>query len=332
MYSNLDLTAFRTRRSMGGRDPFSGFGFGSSGSHRSLLSGFFGGRDPFDAPYFTPPFGGMFESGIFGPTGNFSGVAHPSGFLENHVQQRPNKSRGPIIEEINSDDEKDGRDERRENPRKHGRSSIEPYVEDPDDEVEGRESMPMQHMNDVSSVNNAHLDPQTHSFTFQSSTISYGGANGTYYTSTKARRTGSDGLTLGESREANSATGQATHQISRGIHDKGHMVAKKLNSNGRVDTMQTLHNLNIDELSVFEDTWRGSARKHLPGWSEGFNVHDGRNQGGYALPSTEHTRQLGSMSGHSGEMAGPGRPNRWERMKADNGERTGFCGSKPKSA
>jgi len=87
------------------------------------------------------------------------------------------------------------------------------------------------------------------------------------------------------------------------------MVAKKLNSNGQVDTMQTLHNLNegicvhivwivhgscrercfgclmvvfcvlyfylSDELSVFEDTWRGSARKHLPGWSEGFNAHDG---------------------------------------------------------
>lgn len=28
-----------------------------------------------------------------------------------------------------------------------------------------------------------------------------------------------------------------------------------------------------DELPVFEEAWKGSARKHLPGWDEGFSMH-----------------------------------------------------------
>lgn len=36
--------------------------------------------------------------------------------------------------------------------------------------------------------------PQAHSFTFQSSSVTYGGANGAYYTSSKTRRMGSDGV------------------------------------------------------------------------------------------------------------------------------------------
>lgn len=36
--------------------------------------------------------------------------------------------------------------------------------------------------------------PHAHSFTFQSSTVTYGGANGAYYNSSSTRRTGSDGV------------------------------------------------------------------------------------------------------------------------------------------
>lgn len=130
----------------GGRNPFSGFGdpfagfggFGSFGGRGSLFSSFFDGKDPFDDPFFTRPFGGMFDSSFFGPNVNpFVGM-HPSGFLEQQAPE-PRNSRGPIIEELNSDDEKDGSDnEKKENPRKHARSSKEPYVEHPDDEVEGK--------------------------------------------------------------------------------------------------------------------------------------------------------------------------------------------------
>lgn len=127
----------------GGRDPFSDFGdpfagfggFGGFGGQRNLLSSFLGGRDPFDDPFFTRPFGSMFGPSMFGPTGSpFPNM--PTGFIEHQVPQ-PNRSRGPIIEEINSDDENEGTKEKKENPRKHGRSSKEPYVVDPDDEGEG---------------------------------------------------------------------------------------------------------------------------------------------------------------------------------------------------
>lgn len=141
----------------GGRDPFfnpfgnfGGFGNGPS----SLLSNIFGGRDPFDDPFFsspfgndpffTRPFGNMMESSFFGPsTRPFAGPPRTSGFLENQPSQ-PNRSRGPIIEELNSDDEKEeekeeetASKEQKGNPRKHARSSKEPIVEDPDDKVEG---------------------------------------------------------------------------------------------------------------------------------------------------------------------------------------------------
>lgn len=131
----------------GGRDPFFGFGdpfgsfggFGGFGGQRSLISSFFGGRDPFDDPFFTRPFGSMFGSDFFSSTGGPFMNPHASAFLE-HQPAQSSQPRGPIIEELNSDDEKDDKEsgkEKKENPRKHGRSSKQPFVEDPDDEATG---------------------------------------------------------------------------------------------------------------------------------------------------------------------------------------------------
>lgn len=120
-------------------DPFAGFGgFGGFGGQRSLMPDFFGGRNPFDDPFFTRPFGGMFEQSFFGPAGNpFANMHHPSAYLEQQAPE-PKRSRGPIIEELDADSEKEEADkEKKENSRKHGRSSKEPYVEDPDDGAEG---------------------------------------------------------------------------------------------------------------------------------------------------------------------------------------------------
>lgn len=145
----------------GGRDPFSGFGdpfggfggFGGFGRQRSLISEVFGGRDPFDDPFFRNPFGGAFESSFFGSNGGPFMNPLASGFLEHqprfpehqprfseHQPPQPNMSRGPVIEELNSDDENDEKESgtiNKENPRKHGRSSKEPIVVDPDDEANG---------------------------------------------------------------------------------------------------------------------------------------------------------------------------------------------------
>ncbi|KAJ6308255.1 hypothetical protein OIU76_017936 [Salix suchowensis] len=92
---------------------------------------------------------------------------HPSGFVE---QQAPKlkKSRGPIIEELDSDNEKGEEDkEKKENPRKHGRSSKDPYVEVPDDEeAEARKSKQLQYSNDYSNFNSMESQPQGRSFHF----------------------------------------------------------------------------------------------------------------------------------------------------------------------
>ncbi|ESR53652.1 hypothetical protein CICLE_v10024304mg, partial [Citrus x clementina] len=220
----------------------------------------------------------------------------------------PKRSRGPIIEELNSDDEKEqAAEEKNDNSRKHGRSSNGPVVERPEDEAEERKNKHLQHRNDYSRYNVAQHQPQTHSYTFSSSTVSYGGANGAYYTSSKTRRTGSDGVTFEESKEADTSTRQASHRVSRGLHNKGHSVARNLNSDGKVDTMQTLHNLDEDELDGFEEAWNGNARKVLPGWTGSFIGHNemgsvsgGQNhqagRGGWALPSVEQSQNSGRVA------------------------------------
>ncbi|VFR02231.1 unnamed protein product [Cuscuta campestris] len=349
----------------GGRDPFSGFGnlFGGGfGPHRSLMSNFFGGKDPFDDPFFTQPFGGMFGSGIFGggeqqfmgpsqagfpeamffpPSRSHFMGSHPVGFIE-QLPAQPTGSQGPIIEELNSDDENEDKGtSEKGNPRKHGRLSEEPFVQDPDDKTEERMRKQMHYGNEFRQMQHFQPQPQAQSFSFQSSTVTYGGANGAYYTSSRTRRTGSDGLTFEECKEADSATGKANHKISRGIHDKGHSVLRKLNSDGRVETMQALHNINQDELPSFEEDWKGKAKMHLPGWmGEGFNANgaigggsssggDNRlpNRGGLALPSTEnipHHHQPTKKYGGDGTTAAQ---NGQRKDHKRGGKRVGFSNS-----
>lgn len=143
-------------------DEFGGFpGFG--GRPGSLISSFFGGRSPFDDPFFTQPFGGMMGPGMmgpgmfgpsmfgprggpsmFGPRGGLFGEPSNAGFLEQQASPPPNKSKGPVIKELSSDGEEEEDNEgnriadgKKDNQRKHFRSSNEPYVQDPDEEVEG---------------------------------------------------------------------------------------------------------------------------------------------------------------------------------------------------
>ncbi|MED6168207.1 hypothetical protein PIB30_009711 [Stylosanthes scabra] len=334
----------------GGRDPFSDFGGGFGGGFGpfrppgSLISSFFGGKDPFDDPFFRNPFGGsMFGSSPFGagPAGfpgfPFSQDMHPAGFLDQHQAPAPapesSARRGPIIEELNSDDDdesggaEEAKEAKRENPRKHGRSSSQSYIEHPDEGIEGKKSRHLQarneHNNEFNNrFNVARAEPQTQSFCFQSSTVSYGGANGTYYTSSRTRRTGSDGVTFEEAKEADSARREASHRISRGIHGKGHTLARKLNSDGRVDNMQTLHNLNEDELAGFEEEWKGKGQKYLPEWTGNIGALDNRQtaqarQGGWALPSTEHGYPAQTMTEAQDRAGSAGSSRMQERARID---------------
>lgn len=317
-------------------DPFTGFGAFGGIDHGSMLSGLFGGRDPFDDTFFTrpfgAPFGSLFQPSLFGSVGN-SGPRHlfppalfPSasfGSVESsHFHNEPsarfvehqpptNKRKGPVIEEINSDDEEDnveGSEVKKDNSRKHSRSAKEPYVEEPDDVNQEKKNELMDFGGAFYQTTNLQSQrqqllqsrPQTQSFTFHSSTVTYGGANGAYYTKSMTKRAGSDGVSFEEFKEADSSTGQATHRVSRGLNHKGHILTRKLNSDGRVDSMQTLHNLNQDELPSFEDSWKGKARQHLPGWGHQLQGHGPGDSswrsagGGRALPSTQPAPHSGS--------------------------------------
>uniref|UniRef100_A0A7N0V7R3 Myeloid leukemia factor n=1 Tax=Kalanchoe fedtschenkoi TaxID=63787 RepID=A0A7N0V7R3_KALFE len=299
-------------------DLFTGFGgYGGSADHGSFISSFFGGRNPFDDPFFSSPFGRMPQPGFFGGGGS-PFLNYPRDvFFENQVQ--PNGSRGPIIEEINSEDEEEENIEQKNvKSRKHPRSRM---GKEAVDEVEERRSKQMQSMNRTNMLNNVQTHPLAHSFTYQSSSFSYSGANGAYYTSSKARRIGSDGLTFEETKEADSSTGEASHQISRGIFDKGHSLSRKLKSDGKVDTMQTLHNLNEGEVAGFEADWQRKAKQQMPQLAQSFinqgfigsgnRQIDGGNRRGWALPSTEPGEQ-------SRQPVEPAEQPR--RMKSDGGK------------
>jgi hypothetical protein len=116
------------------RDPFPGFvGFGP---HRSLISGFFGGRDPFDDPFFTRPFGGqmmgdhdMFGPSPFGPMGGPFRDMRNDGFIEQAAPR--GNSRRPVITEVD-EDEAENAEHGNEQPNQDS------YVQEPDDGSDGR--------------------------------------------------------------------------------------------------------------------------------------------------------------------------------------------------
>ncbi|KAK9202458.1 hypothetical protein WN944_017669 [Citrus x changshan-huyou] len=265
-------------------DPFSIFrGFGSL---RSMMPTPFGGGAPFDDLFFTRPFGSKEPI-----TPN-------------------NNEKGLVIEELNSDHEGEMEELNSGDREMHSGSSKEPSVEHPDDDVEEGKNDDVNYKTHQSKVQGT--QPQARGFSFQTCKVTYGGVDGAYYTSSRTRRTGNDGVVLEESKEADRTTGQATHRISRGINDKGHSFTKKLNSDGKVDTLQTLHNLNEDELAGFEEAWKGNANKHY--WSEGFDMNrnagssqdeqKGRSAyGGWALPSSEKTRNAGVTTSYNEAMA-----------------------------
>ncbi|CAL5331432.1 unnamed protein product [Camellia sinensis] len=184
-----------------------------------IMSKLFGGKDPFDDPFFTHPFGGMF------------GTLTDSG----------NRSKEVTIEELDSDG----------NPLNLNHS------DQPNKEL-------------IVKNPNAKNGNGTKSFSFKR--VAYGGLNGIYYTASVTRKTGDDEVVLMEINEEDKTVGEALNTISRGVHDKGHSVTMKHTSDGKVDTMQTLHNLNEDELAGFEETWKANAQNLHPDWNSGFNL------------------------------------------------------------
>ncbi|KVH89193.1 hypothetical protein Ccrd_008830 [Cynara cardunculus var. scolymus] len=198
--------------SINSRGPFDGpRGFAS---HRSMMSGILGGRDPFDDPFFNRPFEGMFGPSIFDTHGP-SDLPYPS----------ESSSKGLVIEEIDTDDE--------EEEGKNGASRSATSGKGPNPttfHITDHGCLAEEVKKDVRFNGNHNrmegTKPQTQSISYKK--VTYGGINGAYYTATTTRKSGSDGVVLEDSKEANKTTGRATHRISKGIHDKGPVACDHL--------------------------------------------------------------------------------------------------------
>ncbi|KAH9627445.1 hypothetical protein KSS87_006136 [Heliosperma pusillum] len=233
------------------------------------------GRNSFDDPFFTArPFDSAFSRSNLVP-GSHS-VVPPS---------------EPVIQELSSDDDKEGgRENEADESLKSARRSKEPFVNHPDDEShDGQEDV--SYTSDDNRTGSTQVQPR--SFKVTSCKVSYGGVDGVYYSSSSTRRIGSDGVIIEESKEADKSKGEAIHRVSRGLHDKGHSVTRKLNPD--------------DELGNFEEAWRSNSGSHLHSWTgvvshtaavftdECITGHDAGPRGvnhishSFLLPSTKHT-------------------------------------------
>lgn len=283
-----------------------------SSSHRSMMSSIFGGRDPFDDPFFTRPFGSIFEQPtIFDTHGSSDDLPHLNA----------NSNKGLVIEEIDTDD--DEGEEEEEEKGDNGDSGVRnykanrdstpgkgPLIEHPDDEDTVKKDA---HFNkNHNKTNGTHSKTQSMSF----KKVTYGGIDGAYYTATTTRKSSNDGVVVEDTKEADKTTGQATHRISKGIHDKGHSITRKLGTDGEVDTVQTLHNLNQDELASFEQEWEGNADTLIPGWNEEFNS--------FGMPGFGSMRPFGLVLDSAGRSPSSG------RLSSENREETSSSRSQPK--
>ncbi|XP_019152206.1 PREDICTED: uncharacterized protein LOC109149034 [Ipomoea nil] len=199
------------------------------------------------------------------------------------------RSSGPVIEELDTDDddgevEKNGGGDLGENRQKILSTSWanrNPVVEHPEDLADDHNEIKKLRKNNVS------FGPIKGTQSVGYRRVTYGGIHGAYLTATTTRQTGSDGRVWEETKHADVTTGEATHTVSRGIHDKGHTLTRKLKSNGKVDTVETLHNLEEDELVGFDRDWKCNANKHLPGWNVGRNYNTGSTGNSFTMTNRD---------------------------------------------
>lgn len=276
-------------------DPFEGFGiFGGGG--RSLIDDFFA-RDPFDDPFFRQPFGGMFgmpgsqfnSGGLLGGSRGMNmgmGMGMGMGMLDDVPFQRPpaeflvdqrpfnppqqGTRRGPVIEELPDDHEAPVSESRLQH--------TEPIVEHPDDEAtsgdddDGPTTITTQHQPSQSRPSYT-----SQSFCYQSSTVS--GPGGAYYTSSSAKRTGPNGLTEEGHYEKDSVAGTESRRVAQALGEKMHAVSRKRNSDGRENTIETLHNLTEGEAVKFDEACESHGGSSIRRPTNSLRMLEGNREG-----------------------------------------------------
>lgn len=265
----------------------------------SLFDDFFS-RDPFDDPFFTRPMGmgmgsGLLGGGLFGGRSPFGMMgmgmgmnsffdhsaffSRPDGSLLDHQSFRPPPSepegrRGPIIEELTDDAE--------EAPETKAENEQNPIVEHPEDVEEAaprsqrRDSLQqipsfhaLNNRNQQQSNNGYQSNRTYQSYSFQSSSTSFGGSGGSYYSSSSMRRVGPDGV-VQEEHEERDSSGKESRTSARGLREQVHAITKKRNAaSGPESTVETLRNLTPEEAPHFDAQWETHAQRSLPGWNRG---------------------------------------------------------------
>ncbi|KAA8515929.1 hypothetical protein F0562_019108 [Nyssa sinensis] len=193
------------------------------------------------------------------------------------------RSKGPVIEEIHTDDDEEGGDakvagEKKDKGQKNPDSSKDPLVEHPDDQaVDEREDKVAPLMDWCWKRANKQIEQRVKQH-----------------------------------------IGSPEEYMTRAIQLQGSLI-----QDGKVDTMQKLHNLSEDELAGFEQAWKGNAEGHLPSWNDEFNF-----QGNAGASGSGQSRHWGGWALPLGERSGPGRAA--GGMRPDNESMTYSSGGRPK--
>lgn len=148
------------------------------------MSKLFGGKDPFDDPFFTTPFNDFFGGNLF----DHPFLAHPFG-------DQPGSSKQVTIEELNPDDEDGvktsdgGKELIVKNPNKNGRGRRLPLFLFIQSAVIIIDCM----LTSFLIINGLiHLIGKHSSVAYRR--VAYGGVNGMYYTCSEGRMIGDDGV------------------------------------------------------------------------------------------------------------------------------------------
>ncbi|KAL3697406.1 hypothetical protein R1sor_011482 [Riccia sorocarpa] len=251
-------------------DPFAAFG------RPNFLTDMFDNDPFFNDPFFTRPFGSLLgnSGGLFGPGSFFGPSPFPqAGFPNNgrqiFIDQRPSNPqpeaprRGVHIEELPEDhDIGEGAGPS---------TNREPIVEHPDDEAgESTDLTPYQPEVRTHRSRDTNVAPRQQSanapftYSYQSSSVTYGGANGPYYAAHSSRRRGPDGVYEEEHAEKDITSGREHHHVVHGLGNKGRALTRKRNAEGREEKFEMLHNLAEDEVHGFERTWETQAQQAFP--------------------------------------------------------------------
>eukprot|EP01025_Chloroclados_australasicus_P039970 TRINITY_DN4162_c0_g1_i3.p1 TRINITY_DN4162_c0_g1~~TRINITY_DN4162_c0_g1_i3.p1 ORF type:complete len:350 (-),score=42.83 TRINITY_DN4162_c0_g1_i3:382-1431(-) len=231
-------------------------------------------------------FGGssMFGSGTgMGGMGMFDNdpfFQQPQQLLGPYQQQMPRQRHvnPPQLEEIDNDAEGD----------QYVRANGEPIVEEPDDE--GYQNQQQQNNyqqrrsgggfqdqrlgsrlnNNLSAMDNLiansrNMGPGSQFQSYSYSSFQSSGPGGTSYRETQQTNVGPGGVLESRRSVRDGRSGKEQYEVTRGLQGRGRTVQRTRFQDGREEAVDTLHNLDPQQATTFEQEWQQHADSSLAG-------------------------------------------------------------------